>query len=294
MEFKMKTAIIKSSLLAITFVSIFAISNSAISDDSIKQKTNDEISSISVEANHPLAMAHLQLKQAHKNLTEGKTEALSENLKTAKKWLQDPSLSKDKKTQSEAKLLREEIQQLQKENSQNKEGAIARLWHRSSALLKREVTQLSTSWHDSSLANETLKYLIDARLHFNYARHDLFVSHEADKVKNEIAQTFAYLDKAKKNANPEINKKIIIIQNDIKYLLTDHAKTKEEQAIIKALSIANKNMLKVSQNTSSEIKTMSQNIAQKIIDLRKNIIILEKHEQYNDIMKRLESLDKQL
>ena len=294
MEFKMKTPTIKLSLLALTFASVFAISNNAVSDDLTKQKVPNEVASASLEGNHPLAIVHQQLKQAHKNLTEGKTNALNKNLDEAKKWLQDPALSKDKKTQNEANILKDEIQQLLEESNQNKEGALARLWHRSGALLEREATQLSESWNAASQANEILKFLVDARLHFNYAKHALFVSHDGDEMKAEISKVLGYLDNAKKRAKPAISEKISVIQNDIQHLLSDRASSKEEQAIFNALSIANENMLKVSQNTNSKLKEESKNIAQEIITLKRNIIILEKNEQYDDIMRRLKALDKQL
>ena len=294
MEFKMKMPIIKLYLLALMFVSVFAISSNVISDDLTKQKVPNEVASASLEGNHPLAIVHQQLKQAHKNLTEGKTNALNKNLDEAKKWLQDPALSKDKKTQNEAKMLMDEIQQLLKESDQNKEGAIARLWHRSGALLEREVTQLSKSWDAASQANEILKFLVDARLHFNYAKHALFISHDKEEMKAEVSQALDYLEGAKKRAKPAISKKISIIQNDIQHLLSNRASSKEEQAIFNALSIASENMLKVSQNTSAKLKTESKNIAQEIIALKRNIILLEKNEQYDDIMRRLKALDKQL
>ena len=278
---------IKSSLSIIIFTVALALSGRAISEMTGHQQTTG--------MTHPLTMAHQQLSEAHQNIKNGNVEAFNKNLQTAEALLQDLSSSKDEKTKEEAKALMLEIRQLHQQDSENKEGVMSRLWHRSNALLNREVTKLSNSWSESSSANKTLKHLLDARLHFNYAKHDLFVSHNLSGVKNEIEQTFTYLDKASStNKKVALKEEISSIKQDINYLLTDKTNTVEEQKIIKALSLANENMLKVSQNTSAGLKIQSKKIADEIIALQRNIIVLEKEEQYDALMKRLEHLDKLL
>ncbi|RTZ67453.1 MAG: hypothetical protein DSZ29_00760 [Aquificaceae bacterium] len=269
---------IKSSVLSIALALTCAFSNSVVADTS-----------------NPLTIAHQQLEQAKQSLNTGDTEAFNKNLKLAQESLQTVAMTGDDKAKNEVHALMLEIQQLQaKDTSEDKEGAISRLWHKSSALLEREVTQLSKNWHDASQANKTLKYLLDARLHFNYAEHDLFINHDPENLKSEIESTLSYLEKASSSTKPAIHKKIETIKIDIMHLLTDKANTEEEQAIIKSLNLAYDSMLNVSQNTHSDLKTKSEKISLEIKTLQQNIILLKKKEQYDELMKRLEALDQLL
>ena len=96
------------------------------------------------------------------------------------------------------------------------ESTLSRLWHRSTALVEHELQSMKQQWNEASSASESYKYILDARLHFDYAEHELFVSHDNENAKEEIKLTLSYLEEAKKVANPSAVNKIDQIQQDIK------------------------------------------------------------------------------
>lgn len=294
----MKTSIIGSGLLAATLALLFFVPGNAVSEDKPASQTPAKVhSSVSVEANHPLAIAHQQLEQARKDFSKGDIEAVRMSLEAANKLLQDPKMSRDSKTINEASELVKEIQQLQAKinnPSDEHEGTISRLWHRSSALAKREIEHITKSWKDVSTSNKTMKHLVDARLHFNYAEHELFISHKVEKADEELKNTLTYLDKAYEIANPQAREKLASLKKDIQRLSTSHVNTAEEQMIFQALEEANAAIDKVRQSVNPEIRARSKKISADIMDLKKNIIMLERRYQYDTIMNRLFQLDKLL
>jgi hypothetical protein len=287
----MKAIHIGSVLLSTTLVIVFFVSGNAFSENSAPLQNTSKSHSVSLEANHPLAMAHQQLEQAHVHYQKGEIDKVKINLDAAGKWLQGHQ------TNSEATELASEIKQLQEQinhPSDEHEGAISRLWHRSSALVVREIEHATKSWNDSTTANKTLKHLLDARLHFNHAEHELFRSHNIEKARYEIDNTLVYLDKANKVAIPRVRKKITSLKKDIEQLPTNNTNAAEIQTIIQALQAAGISVVKASHSVSPEIHARSKKIAKEISNLKKDIFLLEKRQQYDSVMKRLHQLDKLL
>lgn len=283
-----------AGFLTVTLVSLFFVSSNAFSDNTVTSQTASKAHSISVEAKHPLAMAHQQLEQARQQYSKGDVEAVRKSLEAANKLLQDPKMSKDTKTINEVTELAKEIQQLQasiNHPSDEHESAITRLWHRSSALVEREIEHVKKSWKDSSTANTTLKHLLDARLHFSYAENELFRSHNVEKANEELNKTVAYLDKADEVAIPRVREKIASLKKDIQQLPTSHINTDDEREIIQALEAASTSIDKASHSVSLEIQARSQKIAVEIRNLKKEVPLLERRHQYDSIMKRLRKLD---
>ena len=250
---------------------------------------------VTVESNHPLAMAHQELKQAHVDLNKGNIDAVQKDLDVASKWLQNSKISNNPKIRNEAAKLAHEIQILHKElihPSDKHEGALARLWYRSTALVEHEVQRITKSWKYSSTANRTLKHLLDARLHFSYAEHELFRSHDVENANEELNKTVAYLDKASEVATPRVREKIATIKKDIQRLPTSPANTNDEQMIIQALKEASASIDKASNSVSLEIQARSKKIVLEIRNLKKDVIMLERRQQYNSMMERLRQVDK--
>jgi len=291
----MKVSHIGSGFLVVTLSILFFVSSKAFSENRSSPQMGSTTHSITVESNHPLAMAHQELKQAHDDFNKGNIGAVQKDLDAASKWLQNSKISNNPKTRDEAAKLANEIQTLHKQlihPSDKHESALARLWHRSTALVEHEVQHITKSWKDSSTANRTLKRLMDARLHFNYAEHELFRSNDVEQANEELNKTVAYLDKASEVATPRVREKIATIKKDIQRLPTSPANTNDEQMTIQALEKASISIDKASNSVSLEIQARSKKIALEIRNLKKDVTMLERRQQYNSMMERLRQLDK--
>ncbi len=287
----MKTISIRSNLLALTLGILLTITGNAVAENSTSSQNTLKPSSVSVEASHPMAVAHQQIDQAREYYKKGELDKVKSSLDAASKWL------KNHQDGNEAAELVSEIRQLQEkiENpSKENEGAISRLWHRSSALVAREIEQISKSWTDSPIASATMKHLIDARTRFSYAEHDLFSIHDDEKARYEINKTLAYLDKANEIAIPRVREKIISLKKDIQQLPTSQTNAAEVRTIIQSLEMAKTSVNKATHSVSPEIQARSKKIAEDINNLQKDIFLLEKRQQYDSVMKRLRELDKLL
>ncbi len=288
----MKAFLIGSGLLAASLAVLFFVSGQAVSENSASAPH-----SVSVESNHPLAMAHQELKQAHEDFNKGDIDRVQKELNAASKWLQQPGLSDNTKTKDEAAALVQEIQELQQKishPSDQHEGAIARIWHRSSVLVEHEIQHMTKSWSDVSTANKTIKYLLNAKLHFNYAEHDLFADHDSDNANKELSYTITYLDEADKVAIPRIRQQISIIKKDIQALANSHANAHEQQDIINALDMASASIRQASHSAVPLIQARLKSLAAEIGSLKSDIGMLEHRQQYDAILEKLRKLETEL
>jgi hypothetical protein len=294
----MKPFHIGSELLLVSlFFLFFFISGKAVSENKTSPQTIPTPNSVSVEKNHPLAMAHQQIEQANKDYNNGDMDAVQKDLNAASKWLQNPELSKNIKTKEEAIKLHQEIQALQEKINhapEEHEGIISRLWHRSTALIEHEIQHASKDWNDRSIANQTLKYLIDARLHFHYAEHDLFISHDIENASAEIKDTISYLDEASNVAPAKVKEQIVAIKKEIQTLANNSSRVPEQQKIIRSLDTANAAILEASQGVSPAILPRLKSISQNINNLKSELNSLENKQHYDEIMDKLHKLDQEL
>jgi len=292
----MKTSIIEAGTLIIIFTVLLFVFGKAVSDDIVPSQTS-KTHSVSVESNHPLSMARYQLKQAYQHYSKGDIASVGNNLKAASKLLKDPKLSKDTKTNIEAAELVNKIQQLQAKinhPSDEHESEIKQLWHRSSALVSRELEHINKIWHDSSVANTIFTHLLNARLHISYAENELSGTHDTEKISKELNKAISYLDEADKIASPHVHEKIISLKRDIQELPTSPINTTEEQTIIHALETAKEYIDKASHSKSQEIQARSKKIGIEIINLKEEISMLERLPKYNSILERLRQLNELL
>ncbi|RUM94359.1 MAG: hypothetical protein DSZ28_03605 [Thiothrix sp.] len=294
----MKKTLMGLILLTIAFAILFSISSNAVSDDnSGSAQMVSTPSPVSVEANHPLAMAHQKLDHAKENYSKGDIDAVQQDLEAASKWLKDPRLSNNTKAKDEAVILANEIQALQEEishPSDEHEGTIARIWHRTTALVQHEIQHVKKSWSDTSTANKTMKHLLDAKLHFTYAEHDLFVAHNREKANKEISRTIIFLDEAEKVAIPRIREQIATIKNDMQILTDSRIYASEQEKIMSVLMDASQSIQEVSQGVALPVQSKLQTLAIEIGSLKNEIGTLESRQQYNAILEKFRKLNNEL
>ena len=247
-----------------------------------------------VDTNNPIAIAHQQIRNARDLHSDGEIALVQAALKKARESLQDETIEKDSKTREEVEKLIAEIQRLETamvDSEGTHEGTISRLWHRSRALVGREVERLSRSWKENNNANMTLKHMIDARLHFFYAEHELLVSHNKEKIQSELDKTVAYLNDAGRVATPGVRQQIMEIRQDILSLSESQTEIAREEQILQALDQARQAIDLVSHSVSDELQIKSQQIVTAIAELSKDVMTFEKKQKYNGIMKRMQDLD---
>jgi hypothetical protein len=293
----MKAFHIKPGLLIVTLSMLFFISSKAYPENTLLPQATAISQAESLDSNHPLAMAHQELKQAYADFNKGDMKSVQKDLDAASKWLQDSKISNNIKTMDEVTKLVGEIQTLHKKSintSDEHEGMLARIWHRSSALVEHEVQHIAKSWKSASIENEIYKHLLDARLYFRFAEHELFISHNPKKTKEALNDTIEYLDKADKIANSNIHEKITVIKKDIQTLENSDINTSEQQNIINALETASASLQKVNQDSAPRIQARLKTLTTQIEDLKNEIGVLGLRQKYDAIMERLHELDSEL
>ncbi len=287
----MKAFLFGSGLLAALLAILFFVSGQAVSENSTSASH-----SVTVDSNHPLAMAHQELKRAHEDFNKGDIESVQKELNVASKWLQQPGLSDNMKTMDEVATLVQEIQELQLKISQSSdhEGTIARFWHRSSTLIDHEIQHITKSWNDVSTANKTIKYLLNAKLHFNYAEHELFAAHESGDAKKQLSYAITYLDEADKVAVPHVRQQIAIIKKDIQELANSHTNAHEQQNVIDVLNTASVAIQQASQSAAPLIQDRLKRLSTEIDSLKSDIGVLAHRQQYDTILNKLLKLETEL
>lgn len=271
---------------------MFFISNIATADN-----TDSHTAPVSIQSEHPLALAQQELEQAKESYNKNDIDAVQKNLEAATKLLQSLQTNSDEKTKSEAAKLAIDIQALlEKINhpSDQHEGVIARIWHRSTALVEHEVQHLGKSWSDTSRTNSALKHLDNAKLHFNYAEFDLFHIHDPEKVQTEITNTLTYVSKIEALDIPKINKKLESIKKDIQTLVKINKKPAKKQEIINALEMANIAINKASTSVNPKIQVRAKEIVKSINNLKADIEFLEDRKQYDAILKEFDQVNSML
>ena len=293
----MKASLMGSGLYIAVFAIILFVSSDAVADNIGPAQSASNPLPVSVEANHPLAMAHQKLDHAKEKYSQGDIGAVQQDLDTASNWLQDPGLSDNTKAKNEAATLANDIQALQEiisHPSDEHEGAIARIWHRTTALVEHEIQHVKKSWADISTANKTMKHLLDAKLHFTYAEHDLFVAHNREKADKEISRTVTYLDEAEKVAIPRIREQIATLKNDMQILANSRIYASEQERIMSVLTKASISIEKVSQGVALPVQSKLQTLVTEIENLTNEIGALESRQQYNAIIEKLRKLNNEL
>lgn len=147
-----------------------------------------------------LNVSRTQLNLAFKNYNKGDISASKNNLKHASDWLNKAvEHSRSETIKVEAQKLATSIDNFRLTlNKSSKKNDMARFWHQATSLIKRESEHLIHSYSESSTNNEILRYLLDAKMHFYTAEHDLFFSHDSNDVNLELKKSLNYLSQAEK------------------------------------------------------------------------------------------------
>jgi hypothetical protein len=292
-----RPSLIKAGMLSSFFVLIVLGFFSISAEQTTTIEANKQSAEVSAETRHPMLLAQKNLEQAQKNFKLGDIEAVKQNLQEAKIWLENSQSSKNAKSNEEAKKLANEIAGLEKQLSNStdqNESTLSRLWHRSTALVEHELQLVSKHWSEASIANQAYKHILDARLHFNYAEHELFVSHDSENARHEIKQTLDYLEKAKKAANPAVSKQIELIHNEIDALSNTQIDQTEKQKLAMSLDSARKTLEQASKNSGPLIESEIKTIGGQIEKLKSNLDDLLSRQHFQSIMSQLHKLDSEL
>lgn len=174
-----------------------------------------------LESNTYLNVARNELSIAYEKYNEGKISESKKDLKRASDWLYNAvNHSKSEKVKLEAKKLAIKIDQFQVTLSRSSEkNSIEKFLHHASSLILRESEQLYHSYTASANDNKTLKYLLDARMHFYNADHDLFISHDKVSTQEELDESIKNLEEANLVARPELKLQIAKLKDNIRNLL---------------------------------------------------------------------------
>jgi Asp-tRNA(Asn)/Glu-tRNA(Gln) amidotransferase C subunit len=280
------------------FISFPALSNEKVND---KYPPNLKVKTLSSSEENTLHEARLKLENAFDSYKNGDMAATKDNLNVATQWLNKAAEnSRTEKTREEARKLATEIDTFRekvKQDSEQHENSLARFWHQTTSIIKREADQLIHSYVESSTAEKTLKYLLDAKMHLFTAEHDIFVSHDEEDAADELNKVLNYLDEASQIATPSINNKIIDFTQDIQSLknnLTPGKGLWKKDSVIHSLDTAKDDLTKAYTNASPSIKLKIESIKKDIAALRVSIERSNIKNDYDTAMAKLKTIINEL
>lgn len=246
-----------------------------------------------------LHVARNQLTIAFAEYNKGNIPESRKSLKRASEWLYKAvNHSKSDKVKLESKKLATEIDSfLLTLNKTPEENDLGRFLSQASSLIKRESEHLVHSYTESSNNNRTLKHLLDAKMHFYRADHDLFVSHDSTDSKIELENTLEYLDEANSIARPNLKprvKKLIQKTHNLILLTESNKKNWNQNNLVKSLDLSVKNLSKAKKIASPEdilrlnliidnIKTIKSDIQKNNLKIKYNSIITDFTETIDSI-----------
>ncbi len=144
------------------------------------------------------------------------------------------------------------------------------------------------SYVDSSNTNQTLKYLLDAKMYVSTAEHDLLVSHDKESAQVDLENALSYLIEAEEVAKPEIKNQISLLIPNLKSLERKTLKEKmvdQDDKIDLLLKTAQSQLLE-----AQNIDHISQSIKQRIKDIRFSIQELRAKIEHNNLKEDYEAI----
>ena len=276
----MKRILYQSTISTMLIVLSFFISFSGLSKEAmtdISQLGHKEITE-SDTRNSSLSEARINLKNAFDSYRKGDIAATEQNLEAASEWLDKAALnSKTEKAREEARKLAAELNEFKgniKQASEQQENGLARFWHRTTSIIKREYDHLVHSYVELSNTETLLKHLLDAKLHLFIAEHDLLVSHNAVDAKDELSKVLSYLDEAVQAAKPSARGSVIALSKDIR-LLNETINAEKEiwknDGVTHALDKVLDDLADASENASPKIKLRIELVESDILTLRADV-----------------------
>lgn len=228
-----------------------------------------------------LHVARVQLSIAFEQYNNGNITESKHSLKKASDWLEKAvKHSKHDKVKNEADKLASEIDRFRLTLSHSSDQSeMIRFWHQASSLITRESMQLINNYVTSLNDSTTLSYLLDAKMHFYLAEHDLFDSHDYKDAVQELNDTLEYLEQADAIARPDLEIRISNLITDIKTLITYTESDKEswkDNKLIDSLDKATGN-LKNAESVATppvtlRLRLIEQNLHQLKMDIQETNI----------------------
>ena len=236
-----------------------------------------------------LNVARTQLNTAYDNYNKGDISASKRNLKHASDWLyRGVQHSKAGIVKDEAKKLAEAIDSFRLTlNKSSEKNDMARFWHQASSLIQRESEHLVHSYAETSANNKTMKYLLDAKMHFFTAEHDIFFSHDSIDAKIELRKSLEYLSYAKSlvksKATPYVDDLIKNI-NELISLSETNKNAWEQDTLLHSLEGAIKKLNEAESVASPPTRLRLELVKQTISKLKKDIFKKSLKGNYESIM----------
>ena len=235
-----------------------------------------------------LNVARTQLNIAFENYSKGDISASKRNLKHASDWLYKAvQHSQSDIVKVEAKKLAADIDSFRSTlNKSSEKNDMARFWHQATTLIKRESEHLIHSYAESSTNSKILRHLLDARMHFYIADHDLFVSHDSKDANLELSRSLDYLAQTealtKSKLKPYVNRLITSI-NELISLSELNKQGWKEDTLIHSLESAINNINDAESFASPPIRLRLELIKQSISRLKKDALKTSLKVKYDSI-----------
>ena len=236
-----------------------------------------------------LQVARDQLSLAFEQYNDGDIAASKQSLRKASDWLNKAVTHSEYDTiKTEAEKLASEIDSFRLTLSHSSEkNDISRFWHQATSLILRESEQLIHSYITTSNDNTTVKHLLDAKMHFYSAEHDLFVSHDPKDAVQELNDSLEYLAQANAIAKTKVKARINKLIDDIKVLisLTESSKDSwKKNMLIDSLDKAIINIANAESIATPPIKLRLKSIEQDIYQLQSDMQRTNLKSRYDSIM----------
>jgi len=178
----------------------------------------ESIQFLAVVGSTPLARARDDLHSAARNYQEAHYAAARSDLTRASSWLRLASERSLEKGRQGAQQLAEEIDALKtkiEQEDDNKSHTLGGFIHRSLALIEHEAEGMWLRYKQQQASNQTLRKLIDAKLHLFYAGHELQRGDDIAAIRKELRSTDGYLVEALAEARPKIRERIVQVRAEV-------------------------------------------------------------------------------
>lgn len=236
-----------------------------------------------------LDVSRTQLNLAFENYNKGEIAASKKNLKHASDWLNKAvEHSRSETIKVEAQKLAASIDSFRLTlNKSSKKNDIARFWHQATSLIKRESEHLIHSYSESSTNNEIMRYLLDAKMHFYNAEHDLFLSHDTNDVNLELSKSLEYLSQAEKLAKSKVKQSVNHLITNINELISLSGSNKnawKQDSLLHSLENAINNLSEAESVASPPTRLRVESIKQTISKLKQDTLKRSLKGKYDSIM----------
>ena len=236
-----------------------------------------------------LKVARSQLNIAFEKYNKGEITASKKNLKHASEWLYKAvQHSRSDIVRIEAQKLAARIDSFRSTlNKSSEKNELARFWHQTTSLIKRESEHLIHSYTESSTSNKILRYLLDAKMHFYTADHDLFTSHDSNIANLELKSSLKYLTQAESLARSKVKPYVNNLITSIKELISLSESDKnawKPDTLIHSLDKAIINIIKAESVASPPTRLQLELIKQSISKLKKDTLKTSLKVKYESIM----------